>query len=336
MSNLKPILSRRNLLKGVFAGAVIVAVTRLPGFVKKLNPLPRLFSQKHKLMGTWISVTVFARNEAKAQAAMHEALFEMKEVDRLMSIHRSDSEISRVNLKAGNDSLRVSDQVLEVVAHAKRVSTQTQGLYDPTILPLMRLFGFYGKAPSRFPSDREIQNVLASMGPSNIVIDERAQTLGLSKKGSALDLGSIAKGYALDRAVQALKKHEIQSALIDAGGNLYAMGAPYEDPDARSGWTVGIRNPQAKNAESFLKTLILRDRAVGTSGVDENFVKIGSTKIGHLFNAVTGRPVHEYLTCSPVTSTGIASDVLSTAGYILGKQKAEALFTNEAEFYFFS
>jgi thiamine biosynthesis lipoprotein len=329
---------RRDLLKKIFLGGSAVAALSFP-LAQKFKKSLRVFQERRKLMGTWVSVTLFADQLDVAQQAMAEAFFEMTEVDRLMSIHRKDSQISQINKLAGQDSLVVDPRLIEVLKYSKRVAETSLGLYDPTILPVMNLFGFYGHSRSKFPTDAEIHRAVDFVGFKNIVIDEATATVGLSKRGAALDLGSIGKGYALDRAVVGLRRHGIESALVDAGGNLFAMGAPYGDSDPKMGWTVGLRNPHSAEGDSsskYIKTLVLRDQAVGTSGVDQTMVKIGTQEIGHLFNAVTGRPVHEYASCSPVTRSGIASDALSTAGYILGREKTERLFGQEAEFYFFT
>jgi FAD:protein FMN transferase len=232
-----------------------------------------------------------------------------------MSVHRADSQLSRVNAKAGEGAARVDPAVADVVARACSAARRTGGIYDPTILPLMKLYGFYGAKHEGYPSDREISAALHVTGHRHILVDTVAGTVGITRRGVALDLGSIGKGWALDRAVDAVRGVGIRSALVDVGGNVYGLGAP---PEQDAGWTVGVLHPATGRVD---RTYLLRDRAVATSGNAEQFRSLGGRRVGHLLDALRGRPADGPLSVSVEARSGTESDVLSTTAFLLGPDR---------------
>jgi thiamine biosynthesis lipoprotein len=146
-------------------------------------------------------------------------------------------------------------------------------------------------------------------------VDPESGTLGLDGAGMALDLGSIGKGWALDRAVDALRAEGIESALVDVGGNVYGLGAPEDEPQ---GWSVGVVHPVTGAVE---RTFHLRDSAVATSGNAEQSRVLGGIRIGHLIDAVRGRPAGGHRSASVQARTGVESDYLSTVAFLLGPDR---------------
>jgi thiamine biosynthesis lipoprotein len=157
--------------------------------------------------------------------------------------------------------------------------------------------------------------VLDVMGAREIVIDRGNRTVGLRRRGAGLDLGSGGKGWALDRAVDAIRAEGIGSALVDVGGNVYGLGVPEEDG---SGWSVAVVNPRTGAIDH---TFVLHDRAVATSGNTEQFHWIGRRRVGHLMDAVLGRPAEGPLTASVEARTGVESDLLSSTAFLLGPSR---------------
>ncbi|MBI4364400.1 MAG: FAD:protein FMN transferase, partial [Candidatus Latescibacteria bacterium] len=140
-------------------------------------------------------------------------------------------------------------------------------------------------------------------------------TLGLDRAGTAIDLGSIGKGWALDRAVEALRSEGIRSALVDVGGNVYGLGTPEH---SREGWAVGVVHPITGRLE---RTFLLDDSAVATSGNAEQCHVLGGFRVGHLFDAARGRPADGHLSASVQARTGVESDYLSTVAFLLGPDR---------------
>jgi thiamine biosynthesis lipoprotein len=145
--------------------------------------------------------------------------------------------------------------------------------------------------------------------------DRSAGTLGLARSGAGLDLGSIGKGWALDRAVAALRREGIESGLVDVGGNVYGIGVP---EDGAAGWAVGVLHPGTGRID---RTFHLRDAAVATSGNAEQHHRLGGREVGHLFDARRDRPADGPLSASVLAATGTESDVLSTVAFLVGPDR---------------
>jgi FAD:protein FMN transferase len=303
---------RRFLLRlGLLAGAAA-----LPFGAGRLAPKGsgRLEAARPAL-GTWVRVVVDDPDSERASRGVEAAFAAIREVDAQMSVHRADSQLSRVNAMAGESSVRVDPAVADVVARACLAARRTGGIYDPTILPLMKLYGFYGSKHEGYPSDREISAALHVTGHRHVFVDTIAGTVGIARRGVALDLGSIGKGWALDRAVQAVRSKGIRSALVDVGGNVYGLGAPREED---AGWTVAVLHPATGRVD---RTFLLRDRALATSGNAEQSRSVGGKRVGHLLDALGGRPADGPLSVTVEALCGTDSDVLSTTAFLLGPDR---------------
>ena len=297
----------------VGAGATATLGPRLPG-----ERLVRVEASRPGL-GTWIRITARHREAARAERAIAKAFAAIAAVDAQMSVHRADSELSRVNAMAGREAVPVGEALLEVVGRARDASLASGGVFDPTVLPLMRLYGFYDSGRAHWPSDREIAGTLRAVGADGIVLDREAGTLGLARAGAALDLGGIGKGWAVDRAVEALRAEGVGSGLVDVGRNVYALGTPDE---ASEGWAVGVLHPGTGAVD---RVFTLRDAAVATAGNTENFVTLDGARVGHLFDASRGRPSDPHLSASVVARSGTDSDTGSNLAFLLGKDALACL-----------
>ncbi|HSQ59797.1 MAG TPA: FAD:protein FMN transferase [Acidobacteriota bacterium] len=266
-------------------------------------------------LGTWVRVVVSDGDEGRAARAVEGAFRAIAVVDAQMSIHRRDSQLARVNAAAGRGTVAVDPALVTVVARACDAARETGGAYDPTILPLMRLYGFYGARRDRFPSDREIAAALDVTGHRFVTVDAATGRIGLTRHGAALDLGSIGKGWALDRAVDAIRREGVNAALVDVGGNVYGLGAP---DDRSDGWTVAVVHPERGTLD---RTFTLRDQAIGTSGNSEQRHRLGRTEVGHLLDAARGRPATGPGSATVRTWTGVDSDLYSTVAFLLGPDR---------------
>ena len=271
-------------------------------------------------LGTWIRIVARSDDPVQAERAIGRAFAAIDLVDRQMSVHRADSQLSRVNRAAGIEAVAVDDAVLEVVARARARAERSGGAYDRTVLPLMRLYGFYRSGREAYPSDREIALTLDQVGWRHVIVDRAAGTLGLARRGAGLDLGSIGKGWAVDQAVAALRAGGITSGLVDVGRNVYGLGTPGGGAAGnQDGWPVGVVHPVSGAIE---RVFALRDRAVATSGNAEQYHRLGGVMVGHLLDARRGRPSAGPLSATVLARTGTDADGISTVAFLLG---AEAL-----------
>lgn len=311
MSDGREIGRRRFLTSlGILAGAGV-----LTPFLRSLPFRPaETFETGRPALGTWVKISIRDADPARAERAAERAFEAIRLVDAQMSVHRADSQLSRVNAAAGRGEVHADASLFRVLELARDAARRSGGVYDPTILPLMRLYGFYDSGRNRWPSDREIGTVLDATGFRHIRLHPAAGVLGIDRTGAALDLGSIGKGWALDRAVDALRSEGIHSALVDVGGNIYGLGAP----DGGPGWPVGVAHPETGKIE---RVFHLRDTAVATSGNTEQYRVLAGVRVGHLFNARSGRPSDGYRSVSVVARTGTESDYLSTTAFLLGPSR---------------
>lgn len=305
-------------LAALVTGGTALAIVR-PGFQAPGLKVPgakapqaRRLESSRPALGTWMRVVVSDHDPRRAERAVEGAYRAVRQVDEQMSIHRVDSQVSRVNAAAGRAAVRVDAALVDVVERACAMASRTNGLYDPTVLPLMKLYGFYHSGRTAWPTDREIAQALDRTGWRHVRVDRLGSRVGLDRAGMALDLGSIGKGWALDRAVDAIRAEGIESALVDLGGNVYALGAP--DDDA-SGWSIGIPHPVTGRIE---RVLTLKDRAVATSNDTLQHHRLGRFEVGHHLDARRGRPSGEHKSATVVAKSGLASDVHSTVAYLLG------------------
>ena len=235
-------------------------------------------------MGTTLEATVYRPATARSLAhADLEAVYSaVIEIDHLMSLYRPDSELVALNAQAGAGAIEVSAPTLEVLRAAQHYARLSGGALDITVQPLVELWGFYRMKRTSIPPLAEIQEVLRQIGPDRMDLDAAARTVALAA-GSQLDLGSIAKGYAIDQAVEVLRARSVPAALIDLGGNIGVLGQP---PGGRP-WVVGIRHPRH---DQLIGLLRFRSGAVATSGDYDRYFEVEGRRFSHLLDPRSGWP----------------------------------------------
>ncbi|MDR0663553.1 MAG: FAD:protein FMN transferase [Spirochaetaceae bacterium] len=274
-------------------------------------------SQSEFVLGTVCAVNLYeqGRNEV-----YHEIFDRLREIEGRMSVTLPGTELGNINANAGIEPVAVHPDVFEVIELAVLYAELSGGAFDPTVGPLVSLWGIGGDHP-RLPSQEEIEAVLPLVNWRDIELDRERLTVFLKKPGMALDLGAIAKGYAADEAWRILKKNRIQRALIDLGGNILVYG---EKRDG-SPWRVGIQDPLDSRG-AYIGIVEIRDQTVVTSGVYERFFETGGTRYHHILSPDYGYPVRNgLLSVSIVTSRSVDADALSTSAFVLGYERGKAL-----------
>ncbi len=259
------------------------------------------------LMGTLAVIRVEAEDESAAAAALQSAWAALDDVDSLMSTWREDSDLSRVNAGAAAGPVAVAPATATVLEAALAMAAASGGAFDPTVLPLMRLWGLRD-GPRRLPGPAEIDSVLASTGYGHVGVDEGAR-VRFGQAGPALDFGGIAKGYALDQARTALVAAGVRRGSIDLGGSLLLMGQAMTD-------SVDIASPDG--GLGAVARVSAADGVVATSGQYERFVEIGGRRYGHILDPRTGRPVERAGSVTVLAPDGMTADALATAMFVLG------------------
>jgi len=265
-------------------------------------------------MGTTFAVVVRGANRAHLDAAAEAALEEAHRLDRMLSNYLPDSEWSKVNRGAAQHPVPVSDELFQLLAACMQYSVVSGGTFDVTVGPLMRVWGFY-KDEGRLPRKREVAAALQHSGYRHVRLDAAAQTVQFDSPGVELDPGGIAKGYAVDRMAEILRKHGVAMALISAGGSsIYGLGAP---PEEAEGWRVEIRAPN--NPQRIAATVFLKDRSLSTSGGYERFFRANGRRYAHIMDPRTGYPARGVAAVSVLSPFAIDSEVWAKPYFIQGR-----------------
>lgn len=256
------------------------------------------------------------RSEVNGVAAASAALDEIDRLEAQLSVFRETSEVSCVNSSAAATPLRISEPLFDLFELCKQLHRESEGAFDITAGPLTRIWGFLQRA-GRIPSDSEIETALSLVSSNNLLLDDTAQTVRFSKSGVEINLGSIGKGYALDRAASVLSTN-VSTALLNAGASsMRAIGGG----ERGEGWVVGLRHPRSKLKR--LGVLRLRDCALSTSGNDEQFFEHEGRRLSHVIDPRSGWPSEGVTSVSVVAPTAALSDALATAFFVGGRELAK-------------
>jgi FAD:protein FMN transferase len=278
------------------------------------DPSLTRFEYTEPHMGTKFQMIVYATDEKTARAATAAAFARVADLDGIMSDYRPTSELMQLCDKAGGDPVKVSDELFFVLSKAQEVSKLSDGAFDVTVGPVVRLWRLARKT-GRLPDADDLRKALQLVGYKNIKLDAKERTVQLLKPGMRLDLGGIAKGYAADEALAILKKHGIDRALVAAGGDIAVSGPP---PD-KEGWTIGIQ-PLAPAEVKNPRHLILKHGGVSTSGDAEQFIEIDGNRYSHIVDPRTGLGLPGHRSVTVVAPNGITSDSLTKVASVLGEE----------------
>lgn len=292
------------------------------GALQESQPVPETVSRKEDLALLRFGRRAMATNfeillpvgTPRAQEASESALDLVDAVEDQLTVFRETSEVSSLNRRAADGVVPVEERLFALLKLAARVNRETEGAYDVTTGALTKAWGFFRRA-GRVPSDEERREVHARTGMRNVVFDDDEQSVRYLRPGLEINLGSIGKGYALDRASELLRgAWGIPSALLHGGhSSVYAMGT---EPGDSRGWLVGVRHPYDR--ERRLATVRLRNRGLGTSGATFQHLEYQRRKLGHILDPRTGWPAEATASATVLAPTAAQADALSTAFFVLG------------------
>jgi thiamine biosynthesis lipoprotein len=269
------------------------------------------------IMGTLVEITVRGVDTEKAQSAITSAFDEILRLENLMSTHIAHSGISQLNNLAGEESaFAVSPDVLTVIRRGIFWGNKSQGALDISIGPVSSLWSFDNDNPS-IPNAKSLKEATHLVNFRKITIDE--SNVHLKQQGMSLQLGAIAKGYAVDKAMKVLEKNGIRHGLINAGGDLIALG---ERKDGLP-WSIGLQHP--RQPEKLSASFSLSGKAVATSGDYQKYFMQNGTRYHHILDPATGMPARGVISCTIIAETVMDADALATAVFVLGPEKGMAL-----------
>jgi len=263
----------------------------------------------------------------RAQALAESAFDTIDRLEQQLTVYCETSEVSRLNRLAPLGPVPVDEHLFDLLALAARITEETGGAYDITAGALIKAWGFY-KGPRRVPATEELAEALLKAGMQHVVLDRETSTVRFLRQGLEINLGSIGKGYALDRVASLLRADwNVQSALLHGGhSSIYALGS---EPESESGWTVGIRHP--RKTDCRLGVVHLRDRALGTSAATFQHLEYNGRKLGHILDPRSGWPAEGLGSATVLAPRAALADALSTAFFIMGVDGARAYCASHPE-----
>ncbi|MDG5469128.1 FAD:protein FMN transferase [Deltaproteobacteria bacterium IMCC39524] len=272
----------------------------------RLQPDGEEVRRSRIMMGTVVEIMAAGQSSKTLEAAVEAAFAEMERLDKLLSRYHTDSEVSRLSQSANGGE--VSLPTAEVLTLGLEISRKSGGAFDMTLGKLKTLWAFDKEAPT-LPKAAELSAALSGVGPKALSLE--GQQLRKASPQLQLDLGGIAKGYAVDRAIAILKQHGVANAAVNAGGDMYLLGQRME-----RAWRIGIQHPREE--KGVLETVQIRNRAVVTSGDYERFFEKDGLRYHHIFNPQTGMPARDCQSVTIVTDSVALGDALATAVFVLG------------------
>ena len=296
-------------LKNIFIMFSLLVITTFIGCNKSTSTTEPL-SRTELFMGTVIKISLYDSNDSKI---LDKAFDRISEIESLVSINATGTELDEVNASAGVKPVNVSSTTYEIVKKGLEYSKLSNGDFDITIGPLVKLWSI-GLEGAKVPTLEEINTTLPLIDYNLLELNSENQSIFLKKKGMVIDLGSIAKGYAADEVARILTENNVNSAIIDLGGNIYAHGIKPSGAD----WKIGIQNP-FNNRGDIVGVVNIKNKTVVTSGIYERFIDQDGVKYHHLLNPHTGYPFENNIAgVSIITDKSIDADALSTTVFAKG------------------
>ena len=277
-------------------------------------PLER-FSFNSPHMGTLFTITLYATNETFAESAANAAFRRIAALDEIMSDYRADSELMQLCDQPFGKPVPVSKDLFDVLARSQEISKLTDGAFDVTIGPCVRLWRFSRKRKT-LPTPQELAAARAAVGWQKLKLDARARTATLLAPNMRLDLGGIGKGYAADQALKELKGRGIDRALVAASGDIAIGNPPPDEP----GWKVGISGIDVKTNDTA-HALLLHNCGISTSGDTEQFVEINGIRYSHIVDPATCLGLTNRIQDTIVAPNATTTDGLDTALSVMDVQR---------------
>jgi len=303
-------------MKQVYIQILLIVAVLITGTIVYADSSIQKISRSEELMDTFFTITVYSDRPEKAETAITEAFNEIKKIESGLSVYSEDSELARLNrkkiLEAPSEDLKIN------ISRALYYSNLSEGAFDITVQPILDLYNRSFIEKNSAPSDEMINKELKKVDYKRVIIKDQGIKIG---DDQSITLGGIAKGYAVEKAVETLRRHNITMALVDASGNMRALG---KKPDGV--WNVAMEDPRDMN--NYITIIPLDNNAVSTSGDYERYFD-DKMEYHHIINPKTGYSATELISVTIVTDNAFDADALSTAVFVLGKEKGMKLIESQ-------
>lgn len=272
-------------------------------------------SRIQAIMGTEVRAELWHEDAAVARAAMDAVMDEMHRIDALMSPFKLDSELSRINREAAQKPVVISQEMFDLIARSLEFSKLSGGAFDITFSSVGYLYDYREHIK---PSDAEIAKALPGVNYRHLQLDRKRRSIHFARSGVRIDLGGIAKGYAVDNCIALLKKRGITNAIVTAGGDSRLLGDRRGRP-----WKVGIRDPRRR--DDVVMVLPLVDVAISTSGDYERYFEVDGVRHHHIINPKTGKSASGVRSVTVIAPDGVTTEGLTKSVFVRGPEEGMRL-----------
>jgi thiamine biosynthesis lipoprotein len=316
--------------------AALITAAALIAAVRALTPraaeAPLKFrSEVFDTFDTHVEFTAFAGSEKEFEKYAEIAHSEMVRFHRLFDIYNSYGGIANIrtiNENAGIAPVRVDPAIVDLLEMARGAFEYTDGAINTALGPVLAIWHDYrqraGDGEGTVPSMEELRAAAANVSVSDVLIDRDGGFVFLRRAGMSLDVGAVAKGYAVQRTVEALKEAGLRSGLINAGGNVAVIGKPQ---DGRETWSIGVRSPERGDGEGLLDVISLSSGSAVTSGNYQRYFTAEGRRYHHIIDPKTLFPAENSKAVTVLHPDSAIADILSTAAFILPPERARELIT---------
>ncbi|MFT6270084.1 MAG: thiamine biosynthesis lipoprotein [Alphaproteobacteria bacterium] len=279
-------------------------------------------TRNYSTMGTNIVIELHHPNDATRKLAMETVVNEMERINQTMSTYIDSSDISTINRLAFSQEVPVSKEIYDLLALSAHISSLTDGAFDITYASVGYLYSYPNKTK---PTNEQINILLEAVNYKLVILNEANTSVRFLHKDVKIDLGGIAKGYAVDNAIELLSELGISHALVTAGGDTRLLGDRLGKP-----WIVGIRDPRNRDKQAVV--IPLAQSAMSTSGDYERYFEEDGKRFHHILSPKTGKSIYEVQSVSIIGPQSVYNDALSTAVFVMGLEKGIGLINALPEF----
>jgi thiamine biosynthesis lipoprotein len=302
----------RAMVAGVLTFGLLSATTARAAWVDR----------HEAIMGTNIDVEIWHDDPAKGNAAVEAVMDEMRRIDTLMSHYKPESELSQINQRGAKEAVVVDKELFDLIKLSLHFSEITDGAFDITYASVGYLYDYRKHVK---PTEAAIEKALPGVNYRHLILNERDHSVRFSQAGMRVDLGGIAKGYAVDRGITILQGRGVQHAVVTAGGDTRIIGDRMGRP-----WIVGIRHPDDKS--KVVLKLPLIDTAMSTSGDYERYFDENGKRYHHIIDPKTGHSASKVRSATILGPTAVQTDGLSKTAFVLGADKAKEIIERLPDF----
>ena len=310
-------LNFRYLIIGFIICSILILITP-----PMTLPEQQTYSNTTILMGTEMTITVVSRNAKQAYNAIDLAFAEIKRIESMMSIYNPQSDLSLLNEFSSEDTenidtpMKIDPELYLVIEESIKVSELTDGAFDITVNPILELWSDVKKTKV-FPTDEQVTATLQSVGYRSLELSDNS--ISFNQPSMSINLGGIAKGYAVDRAIAVLESEGIRSAIVNAGGDIRTYGAKPDSTD----WSIALRNP--RDPDDYITIIQSKDMAVVTSGDYERFFDTENGRVIHIADPRTGYSAKGTMGVTIIAKDATFADALATGIFVLGKSSLDII-----------